>query len=162
MPSIRRPIQLLLAVVAALAISSCKKSVPIPDGDIAGSLTVPSVDDRSFDPASLRGKPSLVVFATPTCPYCAEEVPLAQKVAADQGANVVVVYLAGKKEQCAAVAKQIGYTGPVLIDDGSLKQKLDIKGVPYALVLGGDGRARAAFRGLQSESTLGSALADAK
>jgi thiol-disulfide isomerase/thioredoxin len=146
----------------ALALGACAKSVPVPDGDIAASLTIPTADGRPFDPASLRGKPSLIVFGTPTCPYCAQELPAAQKAAASENANIVAVYIAGKPEQALGVAKQLGYDGPVLHDDGSLRERYAIKGVPFTLVLGADGRATKAFRGLKSEDELRSALADAK
>lgn len=150
-------------MLAALALPACKRSAPVPDGDIVATLTVPSADDaRPFDPASLRGKPSLVVFASPTCGYCAKEVPAAQRIAADQDANVVVVYISGGKQHATSVAKSLGYTGPVLVDDGTLKKRYEIRGVPYTLVLGADGHARDAFRGLQDDDTLADALADAR
>jgi thiol-disulfide isomerase/thioredoxin len=165
MPLPSRPTQLLpvLTLALAVAIPGCKKSIPVPDGDIAASLTVPSADDtKPFDPGSLRGKPTLVVFATPTCPYCAEELPIAQKAAADEGANIVAIYISGKKENAMSVAKSLQYTGPVLVDDGSLRKAYGIQGVPYTLVLGPDGYAKKAFRGMQDESTLRGALSDAK
>lgn len=161
MPSPRRPTQLLLGIVIALAISGCKKQIPVPDGDIVAALTVPSAGD-TFDPESLRGKPTVLLFATPTCPYCSEELPIAQKAASAENANIVAVYISGKKENAASVTKSLGYTGTVLVDDGSLRKKYEIKGVPFTLVLGPDGHARRAFRGLQDEDTLRSAIADAR
>jgi thiol-disulfide isomerase/thioredoxin len=153
----------LLLVAIAFAIPACKKAVPVPDGDIVASLTIPSADDtRPFDAAALRGKPTLVIFATPTCPYCAEELPVAQRAATAENASIVCVYIAGKKENAVSVAKSLGYTGPVLLDDGSLREKYGIKGVPFTLVLGADGHAKEAFRGLQDETTLRGALADAR
>ncbi|MEO8700682.1 MAG: TlpA disulfide reductase family protein [Kofleriaceae bacterium] len=139
--------------------------MPVPDGDIAAALTTsPSADEaRAFDPASLKGKPTLLVFASPTCPYCAEELPIAQRAATAESANIVAVYIAGQKKHAASVTKSLGYTGTVLVDeDGSLRKKYDIKGVPFTMVLGADGHATTAFRGLQDESTLRGALADAK
>ena len=153
----------MLLFAIAFAIPGCKKSVPVPDGDIVASLTVPSADDtRPFDAASLRGKPTLLVFATPTCPYCADELPIAQRAAGAEDAHIVAVYISGKKENAVSVTKSLGYTGPVLLDDGSLRKKFAIQGVPFTLVLGPDGHAKEAFRGLQDESTLRGALADAR
>jgi thiol-disulfide isomerase/thioredoxin len=163
MPSPSRPTQLLLLLAIAVAIPGCKQGVPVPEGDIAASLTVPSADDaRPFDPKSLQGKPTLVLFATPTCPYCADELPIAAKVANDEGANIVAIYISGKKENAMSVTKSLGYTGPVLVDDGSLRSAYGIKGVPYTLVLGPDGHAKEAFRGLQDEGTLRNAVAGAR
>ena len=137
--------------------------MPVPDGDIASALTVPSADlARPFDPASLRGKPTLVLFASPTCPYCAEELPLAQRAAAAENANVVAVYISGQGKHAASVTKSLGFSGTVLVDDGTLRKQYDIKGVPFTLILGADGHATKAFRGLQDEDTLRSALDDAR
>jgi len=151
--------------VVALAISgsACRKGVAVPDGDILASLTAPSADDaRAFDPASLRGKPTLVLFASPTCPYCSEELPIAQQAAAAEDANIVAVYISGAKKHAMSVTKSAGYTGAVLVDDGTLRKRYEIKGVPYTLILGADGHAKDAFRGMQDESTLRSALSDAR
>jgi thiol-disulfide isomerase/thioredoxin len=141
----------------------CKQSMPVPEGDIAAALTVPSADDaRPFDPASLRGKPTLVLFASPTCPYCAEELPLAVAAASATDANIVTVFIAGAKKNAASVTKSLNYDGPTLVDDGTLSKRFAIKSVPYTLILDANGVATAAFRGLQPESTLRDALADAR
>lgn len=159
MPSPSRWTQLLLLVVA---ISGCHKAAEVPPGDIAASLTAPSADDRTFDPSSLRGKPTLVVFASPTCPHCTLELPWAQAAAAAEGANIVAVYVSGAKKHAASVAKSLKFTGPVLVDDGALRKRYDIRAVPYLLVLAPDGHAVDAFRGETEESTLREALADAR
>jgi thiol-disulfide isomerase/thioredoxin len=160
MPSPSRWTQLLFAL--AICSAGCKNSVPVPDGDIAAALTSPSADERAFDPASLRGKPTLVLFASPTCPYCNEELPIAQRAAAAEDANVVAVYIAGAKQHAASATKTAGFTGPVLVDDGTLRKRYDIKGVPFTLVLGPDGHAKEALRGLQNEDRLREALSDAR
>src|SRR5262245_39037334 len=60
-----------LLLIVALAIAGCKRNnEPVPEGDIAATLTVPSIGAYTFDPASLKGKPSLIMFVTPTCPHC--------------------------------------------------------------------------------------------
>ncbi|HEU0036869.1 MAG TPA: TlpA disulfide reductase family protein [Kofleriaceae bacterium] len=150
--------------MAAISVGAgCKKGVPVPDGDVAATLTVPSADDaKPFDPASLRGKPTLVLFASPTCHYCAQELPRAQAAATAENANLVAVFIAGAKKHAMSATQSLGFTGSVLVDDGTLRKRYDIKGVPYTLILGADGHARDAFRGLQDESTLRDALADAR
>ena len=154
----------MIAVAIGVAVIACKTSVPVPDGDVAAMLTAAaSADDtRAFDPASLRGKPTLVLFASPTCPYCSEELPIAQHAAAAENANVVAVYIAGMKKHAASVTQSLGYAGVVLVDDGTLRKLYDVKSVPFTLILGADGRAQQAFRGLQDEATLRGALADAR
>ncbi len=155
---------LLTAVVfvSIAAITGCRHGEPTPDGDILASLTAPSADDQPFDATKFRGKPTLVMFASPTCGYCAKELPMAHKIAAAESANMVLVYVSGGKGSAIQAAKRGGYRGPVLVDDGTLRKRYEIKGVPYVLMLKPDGTAHEAFRGLQEESTLRDALADAR
>lgn len=152
-----------LLILVALAIAGCKRNdTPVPDGDIAATLVMPSLGAHSFDPESLRGKPSLVMFVTPTCPHCLVTIPRGAAAAQAEGANVVAVFVAGTKANAEGVVSHAKFPGAALIDDGTLRRKYNIRGVPYSLVLGADGHAREAFRGEQEESTFREALADAK
>jgi cytochrome c biogenesis protein CcmG, thiol:disulfide interchange protein DsbE len=153
-----------LALVLALGAGACKRNkVPVPSGDIAASLTAPAIGDTAFDPASLKGKPSLVMFVTPTCPHCLATMPRGIAAAQATNANVVAVFVAGGKHNAEGVVSELKFPGPALVDeDGALRKKYEIKGVPYSLVLGPDGRAREAFRGEQDEATFRESLADAR
>lgn len=154
-------IALALILVIALPFAACRRSEKLPDGDIAASLTVESIGN-AFDPASIKGKPSLVVFMTPTCPHCRVQLPRAAAAAEAEGANIVAVFVAGKAENATGVLAEAKFTGPALVDDGSLSKRYRIKSVPYTLVLGANGHARDAFIGEQEESTLRDALSDAR
>lgn len=146
-----------------VAISGCKTGVAAPDGDILASLSLPSAaEDKVFDATTLRGKPTLVMFASPSCGYCAKELPIAAKLTEAEGVNMAVVYVKTRKPAALAAAKAGGFNGTVLIDDGAVSRKYEIKGVPYTLILGADGHAKKAFRGMQEESTLRDAIADAR
>jgi thiol:disulfide interchange protein len=54
------------------------------------------------------------------------------------------------------------FPGVALLDDGALRTRYEIRGVPYTLVLGADGHARRALLGEQDEATLTDALAAAR
>jgi thiol-disulfide isomerase/thioredoxin len=155
---------LLLAIaLAVLAAGGCKRNdTPVPDGDITETLTLPSLGAHAFDPATLKGKPSLIMFVTPTCSHCLATIPRGAAAAEKRGANVVAVFVAGDKSNAEGVVSHTKFPGAALIDDGTLRRKYNIRGVPYLLVLGPDGHAHEAFRGEQEESTLSDALADAK
>ena len=153
------PLRVLFLVFALLA---CKRSEPVPEGDIAATLTAPSIGEMKFDPQSIKGKPCLVMFVTPTCPHCLATIPRGIDAAKATGANIVAVFVAGTKENAEGVVSHTKFPGAALVDDGTLRRKYNIRGVPYSLVLGPDGKAREAFRGEQEESTLKNALADAK
>ncbi len=168
MPSARVSIQsrrllVLIAAISLGSISACKKALAVPGGDVAATLSLPTITDAAFDPATLKGKPTLVLFASPTCGYCLKELPIAEAAAGAESANVVAVFVVGGKQQAAAMIERAKFTAPALVDpSGGLLKKYDIKAVPYLLVLGPDGHARKAFRGEQDEGTLRSALASAR
>jgi thiol-disulfide isomerase/thioredoxin len=157
MPSARGSIQLLGALLAI----GCHRGPKLPEGDIAATLTAPSIAG-AFDPASLAGKPSLVLFVTPTCPHCLATIPRAIAAANAETANVVAVFVAGKAQNARGIVDYTHFTGPALVDDGTLTKRYAIDHVPFTLVLGADGHARDAFVGEQDESTLQTALADAR
>ncbi len=162
MPSPRRQTQLLVIAVAIFALAACKKREPVPAGDIVAALTAPTIEGTPFDPGVLRGKPSIVMFVSPTCPHCIEQMPAAQKAARAKDANVVAVFIVGQAENAKGVVSHTKFEGPALIDDGTLRRKYGVKAVPYTLVLGADGQAKEALRGAQTESRLTEAVADAR
>ena len=154
---------LTLLVSVALAIAGCKRNnTPIPEGDVAATLALPSVGAHAFDPASLKGKPALVMFVTPTCPHCLVTIPRGAEAAEAQGANVVAVFVSGTKANAEGVVSHVKFPGTALVDDGTLRRKYKIRGVPYSVVLGPDGTAREAFIGEQDVATFRDALSDAK
>jgi len=159
MPSPRRWTQLLFL---AFAISACQRAAaPVPEGDVAGSLTLPALGDP-LDTDSLLGKPTLVVFVSPSCPHCIDELPRAQAAATTSGANIVTVFVAGTREEAVAVVESAKFLGPVLFDDGTLRGRYGITSVPYTLVLRPDGRASTALLGTQAPATLQGAIAEAR
>jgi hypothetical protein len=102
------------------------------------------------------------MFVTPTCPHCLVTIPRGAAAAKAEGANVVAVFVAGNKANAEGVVSHAKFPGTALVDDGTLRKKYNIRGVPYTLVLGPDGKAVEAFRGEQEEATFRDALADAK
>ena len=104
MPLARRSTQLIVWV--ALAISGCRtKGNAIAADDFIGAIApLPTADGRAFDAATLRGKPTLLVFASPTCGHCMVELPVAQAAAAAENANMVAVFIVGGKQHAASVA----------------------------------------------------------
>ena len=80
-----QPLLLLLAI-------SCTKRLPVPDGDVARSLaSAATLTDGSFEPSSLLGKPTLVMFVSPTCEHCLAELPRAQAVVKETEATIVTL-----------------------------------------------------------------------
>jgi thiol-disulfide isomerase/thioredoxin len=162
MPSPTRSTQLLVLVLGALVFAGCKKREPGPPGDIVATLTANQLDGTPFDPATLRGKPGLVMFVSPTCPHCIEELPVAQKVAREKNANIVAVFIVGRAENAKTVVENTKFEAPALIDDGTLKQRYEIRTVPYTIVVNAQGKATEVLRGAHGASRLAEALDDAR
>ena len=138
----------------------CHHGPPVPDGDIAQAIaSARPVGEHGLDPASLRGKPALVLFVSPTCRYCLATIPRALAAAQAHGAGIVAVFTAGEPANAQGVLTHTHFTGTALVDDGTLVQRYHITHVPYTLVLGPDGHARDAFEGEQDQSTFDDALA---
>jgi len=149
-----------LTIATAVILAGCRHQPPVPDGDVTAMLTAPSLGMHAFDPASLKGKPSIVMFVSPTCGHCIKEMPIAASVARDAGANAVAVFIAGKAANAKDAAAR--FAGTSLIDDGALRDRFHVTAVPYTLVLDATGHATDAFLGEQDASTLAGALADAR
>jgi len=136
----------------ALVLAACHRGEAVPDGDVLAAVHRPE----------LHGKPTLVMFVTPTCSHCLATIPRAIDAAAARGANIVAVFVAGKEDNAKGVIDHTHFKGEWMVDDGALTRRYSIKSVPYILVVGPDGHARDAFLGEQDRSTLEDALASAK
>jgi len=148
----------LLAIALAIG---CRRGPKLPDGDVAASLTAAPIRG-SFDPQSLHGKPSLVLFVTPTCTHCLATIPRAAEAATATGDHIVAVFVAGQAERAASIVAATHFPGAALVDDGTLRDRYHVDAVPFILVLGSDGHAVDALEGEQDESTLADALASAR
>ncbi|HVV88600.1 MAG TPA: TlpA disulfide reductase family protein [Kofleriaceae bacterium] len=149
---------LVLAIALPLA-PACRREPEPPAGNIAERLTIPTRADAAFDPSTLGGKPALVVFWRPGCPYCRAELPNAMKAAADRGVTAVAVQISEGKTAGTKVLEGLGWKGVDLVDDGTLRTAFKVSQVPWTLVLRSDGTAARAFIGRQSYDTLAGALA---
>ncbi|MGE0545450.1 MAG: TlpA family protein disulfide reductase [Kofleriaceae bacterium] len=151
---------MMIGLVIGLA--GCRQRTPGPDGDILATLNGAPINVEAFDAQALRDKPSLVLFVTPTCPHCQAQLPQAQHAATKANANLVAVFIAGKKENATGVLDHAKFTAPAILDDGTLKRRYGIRSVPYTLVLGADGKAREQFVGEQTAGMLSDALEEAR
>lgn len=147
-----------------MAFVACTKDgVAPPKGNVAAKLALPLADGGAmFDPATLGGKPTVVVFWRPGCPHCREELPIVRKVCNEKGANAVAVQVAEAPESGNRALEHSAWAGAALIDDGSVRKTLGIDKVPWTLVLRPDGTAARAYVGAQSYDTLAGAIAAAR
>jgi len=91
---------------------------PLHEGAEAPEFVLPSLEGRDVSLEELRGKRVLLVFFSPTCPYCQEMAPELAKVPFDttEGLPVPVVIAVGEEEANRALAQEHGIRFPFLLD----------------------------------------------
>ena len=141
----------VLAIALVFAVG-CHRGEKVPDGDVLAAVNRPE----------LHGKPSIVMFVTPTCSHCLATIPHAIEAAAAEGAGIVAVFVAGQEENAKGVIEHTHFPGEWMVDDGALRRRYAIKSVPYIVVAGPDGKALDAFVGEQDTQTLKDSLAAAR
>jgi thiol-disulfide isomerase/thioredoxin len=148
------------AIALLIALAACHHGPNLPDGDVVTAIAAAKpVGQRALDPAAVHGKPAIVLFVSPTCPYCLATLPRAVASASAHGATMVAVFTSGRAENARGVLEHTHFEGTALVDDGSLVRRYHITHVPLAYVLDRDGTARDAFEGEQDQSTFDDALA---
>jgi thiol-disulfide isomerase/thioredoxin len=153
-----------LATIALVVLSvAChRNTAKVPDGDILASLTIPSLAGDPLDLGALEGKPTLLLFITPSCVHCLATLPHAIEAAQQQATNIVAVFVAGDSTRAQRVVDQLKFPGPALHDDGTLRKLYSVDSVPYTIIVGKDGHATDAFEGEQETDTLARALSRAR
>ena len=147
-------------IVLFIAAACHRGGGDLPEGDVAATIAAAKpVGERALDPATLHGKPSIVIFVSPTCKYCLATIPRALASAQAHDVPIVAVFTAGRAENARGIIDYTHFSGTALVDDGTLVKKYKIHGVPYSLVLGPDGHAREALEGEQDQSAFDDALA---
>jgi thiol-disulfide isomerase/thioredoxin len=104
-------------------------------------FTGTTLSGAPFDGASLQGKPAVLWFWTPWCPFCNQEAPTVSKVAA-ANPDVTFVGVAARSDLAAMqgfVSRyDLGFTN--LDDaDGSLWTKFNVPWQPAYLFVAADG-----------------------
>jgi len=130
----------------------CHRGPKVPDGDVLAAVNRPE----------LHGKPSLVMFVTPTCSHCLATIPHAIEAAAAQGAGLVAVFVAGEEANAKGVIDHTHFPGEWMVDDGALRRRYAIKSVPYIIAVRPDGTARDVYIGEQDTDTLKDAISRAR
>ncbi len=147
----------------AIALAACHARTAPPAGDVAATLSIETLDGAAFDPSVLRGKPAVVTFWRPGCPYCASALPKDLTAARAAGATAIAIMISGSTADGQAELRQLGWGGPALVDRGPLARRYGVPHVPYTLVLRPDGTALRVFDGDEaSVDDLTDALAAAR
>lgn len=130
--------------------------------DAVMGLTLPDLDGRPQAIAQWRDKILVVNYWASWCAPCVEEIPAfsrLQRQYAAQGVQFVGIGI-DNVENMQAFVKATPVAYPLLVADPAASQMpgLQIKGLPYTLVIGPDGRVQGSRLGRLDESRLNSIL----
>jgi len=154
---------LMLGLLAA----SCAGAVELPAANIyaAATSTFAQPAGASLRLDSLKGRPAVVNFWATWCPPCREELPLLAKIHKRYGKKVAFLGLAveNNAEFVDEYAHAYGLRYPVAAGREpaiALMQALgnEQAGMPFTVVVDGEGQVVYAKRGVVTEKDLGLAL----
>lgn len=126
----------------------------LADGTRAPDLRLATVDGGSVGLEVLRGGESVLVFVTPTCPYCRElkTQVLARELPEVDGRLVFVTRSTVDSTAPAEVAQleaRLAARYPVAVDsEGSAFEAYRARGVPTTYLIDGEGRVSASAVGV--------------
>jgi len=114
-------------------------------GQPGPAATLTSIDGQRIDLAALYGKqPVYLKFWATWCKPCREQMPGFEALYKQYGKRIAVVAVnTGYSETEAdvrAFREKYGLHMPIVIDDGSLAGKLNLRVTPQHVVIGADGR----------------------
>lgn len=132
---------LLLATVLAMAVGAGLGSAPPASADSRLDFTGTTLSGAPFNGSSLQGKPAVLWFWTPWCPFCNAEAPNVSRVAANNP-GVTFVGVAARADVAAlqefAAKYSLNFTN--LNDaDGSIWARFDVPWQPAYLFVRPDG-----------------------
>lgn len=138
---IARRVRLLAVTLFASSLLFGIAGAPTALADNRLDFTGTTLSGASFNGASLQGKPAVLWFWTPWCPFCNQEAPTVSKVAASNP-DVTFVGIAARSDVAAmegfASRYNLGFTN--LNDaDGSLWAKFGVPWQPAYLFVKADG-----------------------
>lgn len=133
----------LAAVTAVLMVAAvvAGPAAPTASADPRLDFTGTTISGEPFDGASLQGKPAVLWFWTPWCPFCNQEAPVVSRVAA-ANPDVTFVGVAARSEvgDMANFVSKYNLNFTNLDDaDGSIWARFDVPWQPAYLFVEADG-----------------------
>lgn len=126
--------------------SSAKEDVisylPLEEGDAAPDFTATLTDGTEFVLSEHQGKVVLLNFWATWCGPCVREMPAFEQLYGEYGEDVAIlaVNCMESEDIVKAFREENGYTFPIACDEeGDIVMKYPSQGIPYTLVIDGEG-----------------------
>lgn len=130
--------------------------LPLSEGDAAPDFTVPLADGSEFTLSDGQGRIVLLNFWATWCGPCVREMPAFEWLKEDYGEDVVIlaVNCMEHADTVTAFIEENGYTFPIAIDEeGAVSVKYPTQGIPYTLVIDGEGIVQNIYMGAADADT---------
>ncbi len=115
-------------------------------GNLAPQFQLVQTDGRQVSLDSLRGSPAVVVFWTAWCPFCKEEAPHINELAAQyetRGVRVLGINIQDSEARTAGGVREFGIKYAVARDaDARIAKLYKVQGTPTVIFLDKDGIVR--------------------
>ncbi|MCH9701737.1 MAG: protein disulfide oxidoreductase [Actinomycetia bacterium] len=136
-----RPAVSFAVALLAAALTFSFAHPPAAPADSRLQFTATTIDGATFDGASLQGKPAVLWFWTPWCPFCNQEAPTVSQVAA---ANPMVTFVGvaarADVDQMRSFVSKYNLNFTNLNDaDGSIWARFNVPWQPAFVFLSPDG-----------------------
>ena len=115
-------------------------------GEKAPEFTLSSLDGRSLQlgGSDEAGGSTLLFFLSPTCPVCEGLLPTIRRIVSEHPTPVRVVYASdGGPEEHAALRREHGLEQSDYVLSTELGMRYQVAKLPWAVLIGADGRVRA-------------------
>lgn len=125
----------------------------------APPFRLPGLDGKEYALSDFQGQPVLLTFFTTWCPYCAEELPLLEKLYKEyrEKASLVVlgIDLQEPEDLVRKFTERVGISFPVLLDaKGETGFSYRILGLPTLFFIDPEGRIADMIIGGSDEATI--------
>ncbi|MEN3202545.1 MAG: TlpA disulfide reductase family protein [Atribacterota bacterium] len=120
---------------------------------------LPGLDGKEYALSDFRGQPVILTFFTTWCPYCAEELPLLEKLYREYREKASLVVLGIDLQESEGVVRKfverIGISFPVLLDaKGESASSYRVLGLPMLFFIDPWGRIADVIIGGSNETTI--------
>ncbi len=114
-------------------------------GDLAPSFSLDSLGGGSLVVGlSAGGKSQLLFFLSPTCPVCKKLLPVLKSISSSEGKWLELVFASdGDRPEHAEFYRKAGLGGFPYVLSTDLGMAFKVGRLPYAVLIGEDGRVRA-------------------